>query len=78
MAGLMETYLAPDGSEIDTAALLTAPAQATDRAVVDRLPVVIGPEDFGRWLDCRGYGPGDIADLLAAPPLAAFTLSDPD
>lgn len=78
MAGLMETYLAPDGSEIDTAALLTAPAQEPDRAVVDRLPVVIAPQDFDRWLDCRGYGPGDIADLLAAPPLAAFTLSDVD
>ena len=78
MAGLMETYLAPDGSEIDTAAILTAPAQAPDRAVIDRLPVVIASEDYGRWLDCRNCGPGDIADLLAAPPLAAFTLSDRD
>lgn len=64
MAGLMEPYMAPDGSEIDTAAIVTTPARAPDLALVDRLPVIVRPEDFGRWLDCRGHGPGDVAELL--------------
>ncbi|MCE7029206.1 SOS response-associated peptidase [Jiella avicenniae] len=64
MAGLMEPYMAPDGSEIDTAAILTVPARAPDAGLVDRLPVILRPEDFGRWLDCRHREPGDVADLF--------------
>jgi putative SOS response-associated peptidase YedK len=28
------------------------------------MPVVIKPEDFSRWLDCRSNEPRDVADLL--------------
>ncbi|NDW06651.1 SOS response-associated peptidase [Jiella pacifica] len=74
MAGLMEPYMAADGSEIDTAAILTAHALASDVGQVDRLPVIVRPADFGRWLDCRGNGPGDVADLLRPLAAADFTV----
>lgn len=63
-AGLMETWLEPGGSEIDTAAILTTAANADVAAIHDRMPVVIQPQDFSRWLDCRANEPRDVADLL--------------
>ncbi len=64
-AGLMETWLEPGGSEIDTAAILTTGANATMAPIHDRIPVVIKPEDFERWLDCSSGSADAIGDLLA-------------
>lgn len=64
-AGLMETWASADGSEVDTGAVLTVGANAAIRHVHDRMPVVINPEDFSRWLDCRTQEPRDVADLMA-------------
>jgi putative SOS response-associated peptidase YedK len=63
--GIMETWLAPDGSEIDTAAILTTPANRTFSKIHERMPLVIGPQDFERWLDCRAYEPRAVSDLLS-------------
>jgi putative SOS response-associated peptidase YedK len=61
---LMETYAEPGGSEIDTGAILTTSASADIAHIHDRMPVVIQPEDFSRWLDCRTQEPRDVADLM--------------
>ena len=66
-AGLMETYLAPDGSEIDTGAILTAESNKSFMPIHDRMPVVIEEKDFTRWLDCREFEPRQVADLFHAP-----------
>lgn len=66
-AGLMETYLAPDGSEIDTGAILTAESNKSFMPIHDRMPVVIEEKDFTRWLDCRDVEPRQVADLFHAP-----------
>lgn len=63
-AGLMETWSEPGGSEIDTGAILTTTANADVAHVHDRMPVVIEPDDFSAWLDCRGREPRDVACLL--------------
>lgn len=63
-AGLMETWSSADGSEVDTGAILTTRANATLGVVHDRMPVVISPEDFTRWLDCRTQEPRAVLDLL--------------
>lgn len=63
-AGLMERFMAADGSEIDTAAILTTAANRSLAAIHDRMPVTIPGMDFERWLDCRENGPDDVADLL--------------
>jgi putative SOS response-associated peptidase YedK len=62
--GLMETWASPDGSEMDTGAILTTRANATMSAIHDRMPVVIRPEDFARWLDCKNQEPRDVANLM--------------
>lgn len=63
-AGLMETWSSADGSEVDTAAILTTDANRTVRPIHDRMPVVIQPEDFARWLDCRTQEPRDVTGLM--------------
>lgn len=65
--GLMETYAEPGGSEIDTSAILTMAANADIAHIHDRMPVVIQPHDFERWLDCRTQEPRDVAHLMRAP-----------
>ena len=60
----METWAEPGGSEIDTGAILTTRANATISHIHDRMPVVIEPQNFSRWLDCVNFEPRDVADLL--------------
>ncbi|MFM2280671.1 MAG: hypothetical protein RLZZ444_2902 [Pseudomonadota bacterium] len=66
-AGLMETWSSADGSEVDTGAILTADASPSFRAIHDRMPVVIAPEDFSRWLDCKTQEPREVLDLMRSP-----------
>jgi putative SOS response-associated peptidase YedK len=63
-AALMETYAEPGGCEIDTGAIMTTRASADIAPIHERMPVVIEPEHFSRWLNCRTLEPRDVADLL--------------
>jgi putative SOS response-associated peptidase YedK len=60
----METWSSPDGSEVDTGAVLTTRSSPSFLSIHDRMPVVIAPEDFERWLDCKSQEPRAVADLL--------------
>jgi putative SOS response-associated peptidase YedK len=66
-AGLMETWSSGDGSEVDTGAILTVDANPSFAPIHDRMPVVIAPEDFERWLDCKTQEPRDVLDLMRTP-----------
>lgn len=74
-AGLWETWESPDGSFLDSCTILTTDANELMRPVHDRMPVILAPDDYRRWLDpaveasevlplLRPY-PGD--DLVAYP-----------
>lgn len=63
-AGLYENWLGADGSEIETMAILTTAANADMTAIHDRMPVILDPSDFGRWLDCRPGTADVVTDLL--------------
>lgn len=62
--GLMETWSSNDGSEIDTGCVLTTDANGLLSPIHHRMPVVIHPEDFTRWLDCKHQEPRAIVDLM--------------
>lgn len=72
-AGLTETWSAPDGSEVDTAAILTVDADATVGAIHDRMPAVVPPERFSAWLDPATDAKA-AAKLLAPGPDDLFVL----
>ena len=50
-AGLWDHWLAADGCELETAAIITAAANDTLQPIHHRMPVVIHPQDFAMWLD---------------------------
>ena len=50
MAGLWETWIGPDGEEVDTACVLTTSSNGIMSAVHDRMPVLIEPKQFDLWL----------------------------
>ncbi len=65
-AGLWETWSGPDGSEVDTCAILTTDAGPDLAFIHDRVPVTLSAEDYAQWLDCRDNAPADVAHLMAA------------
>jgi putative SOS response-associated peptidase YedK len=67
LAGLAETWIGPNGEELDTVAIVTAPASAELAVLHPRVPVTIAPEDFDCWLDCRAHG-AETAMALLTPP----------
>jgi putative SOS response-associated peptidase YedK len=67
LAGLAETWIGPNGEELDTVAIVTAPASADLAVLHDRVPVTIAPGDFERWLDCRDDNAETVMAFLTAP-----------
>lgn len=68
LAAIYENWLGADGSEIETMAILTTAANATISVLHDRMPVIIPPQHFDVWLDCRPGTATAILDLLAPAP----------
>ncbi len=65
-AGLWETWMDPQGGEIDTAAIVTTDANAALRPLHARMPVVLPPEAWDAWLDSEGV-PASRAEALLQP-----------
>ena len=71
-AGLAETWMGPNGEELDTVAIVTAAASADLAVLHHRVPVTIRPGDFDRWLDCRGFDADEVMPLLTGPHKGEF------
>jgi putative SOS response-associated peptidase YedK len=72
LAGLAETWIGPNGEELDTVAIVTAPASADLASLHHRVPVTIAADDFERWLDCRDDDAETVMALLTPPAEGAF------
>ena len=72
LAGLAETWIGPNGEELDTVAIVTAPASADLAVLHPRVPVTIAPADFERWLDCNACDAETAMMLLTAPEAGEF------
>ena len=66
-AALWETWHSPDGSEIDTVAMVTGPANGQMAAIHHRSPVILAPEAYDAWLDPASE-PAALRPLLRPPP----------
>ncbi len=64
LAGLWEQWLGADGSELETMAILTTAANADIQHIHDRMPVMLNPTDYDRWLDNQPGTSDHILDLL--------------
>jgi putative SOS response-associated peptidase YedK len=50
-AGLWESWMGPNGEELETAAIVTTTASRSIAHIHDRMPVIVPPEAFDFWLD---------------------------
>lgn len=72
LAALAESWIGPNGEEVDTVAIVTAPASADLAVVHPRVPVTLVPDDFERWLDCSSDSAEPVMALLTAPAAGEF------
>lgn len=68
LAGLWETWSSADGSEVDTAAIITCGANGMLSAIHERMPAILSPESVGAWLDTVGNEPRDVIGLCRPCP----------
>jgi putative SOS response-associated peptidase YedK len=64
LAGLWETWIGPNGEEIDSVVIVTTQANRTLAAIHGRMPVIVAPEAFDFWLDCAKVDATTAAALI--------------
>ena len=63
-AGLWERWRSPEGELLETCSILTAEANAVVRPIHERMPVILAPGAYARWLDPELRDPAALGDLL--------------
>jgi len=74
-AVLYEDWLGADGSEIETMAIITVPANKLMRSVHDRMPALLQPDDFDAWLDVKDVRDTEAVQLLRPAPERALGIT---
>ena len=77
-AGLWEAWRPETGPPLLTCCILTTAANELVRPAHDRMPVILEPRYFGRWLDRAVQEPRDLAPLLrpfTADRMTAYAVS---
>ena len=78
LAGLWEHWQDADGNELESCTILVREANAQVKSVHERMPVIMGPDSFGLWLDIHAQKPQPLETLLAvqqAPDLEIYPVS---
>jgi putative SOS response-associated peptidase YedK len=75
MAGLWETWRGPGGEIVESCAILTTAANTYLRRLHDRMPVILAPGDYARWLDPGQRAPAALRPLLRPYPDGALLLA---
>ncbi|WP_409341059.1 SOS response-associated peptidase [Paenibacillus sp. MBLB4367] len=68
MAGLYETWLAPDGRKISSCTIITTTPNELVKDIHDRMPVILRPEDEAMWLNREVREPSRLLPLLQPYP----------
>ncbi|WP_421724469.1 SOS response-associated peptidase [Bauldia sp.] len=71
-AGLWESWLGRDGSEIDSATIITVAARGEPARIHDRMPLILGPESYDTWLGGDDHRPPDLHPLIEAAPIGSL------
>jgi putative SOS response-associated peptidase YedK len=70
LAGLTERWLSPEGEVLDSCTIVTTAANGLIASLHERMPLILAPEDYSRWLD---RSVEDVSDLLSPYPAHAMS-----
>jgi len=79
LGGIWEVWHGPDDQVLRTVAIITTIANAELAPVHDRMPVIVEPDDWARWLAPEPLDPAAAGALLRAAPddrLALMEVAD--
>jgi len=77
-AGLWESWEGANHSALESCTILTTEANDLVRPIHDRMPAIVAPEEYERWLDPAVQKPEPIMPLLRpypSEPLEAYAVS---
>jgi putative SOS response-associated peptidase YedK len=72
MAGLWESWVGADGSELETATILTTSPNALVAPLHHRMPVILSQESWGSWLGEIEASRPELETLLVPAPEGPF------
>jgi putative SOS response-associated peptidase YedK len=72
-AGLWSGW-GPKGSELITCTIITTEANELCQAVHDRMPVILAPENYDRWLDTTDADPADLLRPYPSEAMRAYPI----
>ena len=76
LAGIWENWKRPETEEwVRTFAIITTNSNELVSAIHDRMPVIIAPEDYTRWLSPLEPDPRDLLVPYAAEPMTMWPIS---
>lgn len=67
-AGLWERWRDPQGSPIESCTIVTTDANEMMRPIHERMPVILRPDDYDRWMDPEAKTPESLQSLLRPYP----------
>lgn len=68
LGGLYDRWHSPDGSLIESCAILTMEPNELVAQAHDRMPVIIHPDDYDAWLSPDLQRANEVDRLIGAPP----------
>jgi putative SOS response-associated peptidase YedK len=71
-AAVAETWMGPNGEEVDTVAIVTVAAGPDLAWLHHRTPVIVPTNAFSLWLDCSDENATEVDGLMAAPAAGAL------
>lgn len=69
LAGLYERWMSEGGDVLDTCTIVTTAANELIAPIHDRMPLIVGRDQYTRWLDPAN---ADVGDLIVPYPAAAM------
>jgi len=78
MAGLWDTWESPDGSSLKTCTIITTGPNELMELIHDRMPVILHPRDYAKWLDTAPQTPENLQPLIKPFPadkMSAYAVS---
>jgi putative SOS response-associated peptidase YedK len=73
--GVAERWLSPTGDVLDSCAIITVDANELLAPILERMPVIIAPDEYERWLDSTIESPLDLVAPYPAEAMQVYPVS---